>query len=192
MASTLSSQARYSIAWNGSNSPNGKVDIGTGVGAYSANMATSLETSDLRIIPETNTVIFGVYAYSSIVDTGSVDVATSLSNVESAIANFDVRLSNVLSNNTVHITETWRSGTEWYRKYSDGWIEQGGRIAAGLTGTQTVSLIVPYTTTDYAVLIGSDGTYYKQEHWEVKSQTTTSFSTAGWTPAIPQWYACGF
>lgn len=27
-----------------------------------------------------------------------------------------------------YITETWRSGSEWYRKWSDGLIEQGGVI----------------------------------------------------------------
>lgn len=30
------------------------------------------------------------------------------------------------SNNPVFIIETYRNGTEWYRKYSDGTIEQGG------------------------------------------------------------------
>lgn len=30
------------------------------------------------------------------------------------------------SNNPVFIVETYKNGTEWYRKYSDGTIEQGG------------------------------------------------------------------
>lgn len=32
------------------------------------------------------------------------------------------------SDNPVFVVETYRDGTEWYRKYSDGTIEQGGYI----------------------------------------------------------------
>lgn len=31
-------------------------------------------------------------------------------------------------NNPVYVVETYKSGTQWYRKYSDGTIEQGGYI----------------------------------------------------------------
>ena len=50
------------------------------------------------------------------------------------------------ASNPVFIVETCKNGTEWYRKYSDGTIEQGGwgneLIADGVF---THSFIIPYT-----------------------------------------------
>lgn len=51
-----------------------------------------------------------------------------------------------------YIVETWSSGTEWYRKWSDGWIEQGGWVN-GLSawGFQTVTLHKEMADTNYSV-----------------------------------------
>lgn len=44
----------------------------------------------------------------------------------------------------VYVYETWRRGTEWYRVWSDGWIEQGGH---GTSGVCTFNK--PFSNTDY-------------------------------------------
>lgn len=32
----------------------------------------------------------------------------------------------IMGTEKVGVIESWRDGYNWYRKYSDGWIEQGG------------------------------------------------------------------
>ena len=31
----------------------------------------------------------------------------------------------------IYVSEVWKGGTNWYRKWSDGWVEQGGYVKAG-------------------------------------------------------------
>ena len=48
------------------------------------------------------------------------------------------------------VVESYSNGTDWYRVWSDGWCEQGGRISGG---NQTVALLKEYTNTNYAINI---------------------------------------
>ena len=50
-----------------------------------------------------------------------------------------------------HIVETWSNGTSWYRVWSDGWCEQGGRAALNEISTTTISLFKVYKDTNYSV-----------------------------------------
>ena len=52
---------------------------------------------------------------------------------------------------TTIVVETYSNGTDWYRIWSDGWIEQGG-VGAITSGYGPVTLLVPFTTTNYNVL----------------------------------------
>lgn len=49
------------------------------------------------------------------------------------------------------VTATWRSGTNWYTKYSDGWIEQGGRFNMP-DCNYDLTFNTPFATTDYTFL----------------------------------------
>lgn len=115
-----------------------------------------------------------------------VNVFPSLSSFNNNSAAVDSNSLNLIKTGAVLI-ETWSNGKSWYRKWSDGWIEQGG-----LASDLTVTLNTEFATTDYTVLFGSDGTYYKQEHWELVSQTTVSFTAVGWLPTLPYWEAKGY
>ena len=42
------------------------------------------------------------------------------------------------------IIKEWREGTEWYRIYSDGYLEQGGLLNGSLT-IQSVNFLIPFT-----------------------------------------------
>lgn len=90
-------------------------------------------------------------------------------------------ISNKL-NSMKYVVETGQSedGLQWYRKWSDGWIEQGGIITSGTDATVTVQLIVPMTTTNYHVLFSeSDPTSNSNNSRNATlnrgSRTTTSF-----------------
>lgn len=84
------------------------------------------------------------------------------------------------------------SANSWYRKYSDGWIEQGGKT----TGSSGFTLTFPlaFSNTNYSFVCNTQGNStgygYKRSAW-ISSRTATTVhlgSDAG-DPAV--WYACG-
>ena len=50
-------------------------------------------------------------------------------------------------NSMKHIIEEYHSGTQWYKIWSDGWIEQGGYMPARIS--DTITFIKPFTNTEY-------------------------------------------
>ena len=48
--------------------------------------------------------------------------------------------------------------SSWYRKYSDGWIEQGKFINSSFSDGRPVSLATPFSSDDYTVAISQYGT----------------------------------
>ena len=50
-----------------------------------------------------------------------------------------------------YIVETYRNGTEWYRVWSDGWLEQGGRYRAPSTAIHTITFLKPFANTEYTL-----------------------------------------
>lgn len=107
----------------------------------------------------------------------------------------------------VYVDTTWRNGSNWYRKWSDGWIEQGGITAYSKLGIQKITLPTAFSSKNYvlnvnsiAVLSTSDaymaiGTgvgYSGTVGW---GQDTTWFTTLrykGDEPSNHMWYACGY
>ena len=103
------------------------------------------------------------------------------------------------------IIETKISGTNWYRRWSDGWIEQGGVVnmpISSAVGQKTVTLLKAYKNTNYVLtalpdLTNSDGA---DAHIELDvtyiNKTTTKFTLQGYlydysSTADMNWYACG-
>lgn len=96
-----------------------------------------------------------------------------------------------------YITQTWRSGNNWYRVYSDGWIEQGGYYTNSSNTTRTLTLNKSFTTTTYSITKNNHSAvnYNMQFRWcnfySLKTnQAVTVESTADFT--IVSWYACGY
>ena len=97
-----------------------------------------------------------------------------------------------------HVVSSYQAsdGTLWYRKYSDGWIEQGGNPkGVGIMGTMdtTITFPVPFTNTNYFIggvgfVIANVGASY------ILSATTTGFTTSSvmHQSGTPSWYACGY
>ena len=92
-----------------------------------------------------------------------------------------------------YVTETWSSGTSWYRKYSDGWIEQGGRITS--TTTSFFTFPKAFTNKNYTVSIAQNGGASKS----ISRAAVESFSQTGMSlycaeaAQIPVfWRACGY
>ena len=97
----------------------------------------------------------------------------------------------------VTLKSSWRSGNDWYRKYSDGWIEQGGEIWVSGVATHTIPLNTPFSHTVYTVVasqavLGSSGGEWVNGQ-SITERATTSFKVydvhSGGHTIL--WYACG-
>lgn len=59
---------------------------------------------------------------------------------------------NELSNKPkAYVTETWRSGSNWYHKWSDGLIEQGGVATVGINNFAPITFPHPFSDTHYSI-----------------------------------------
>lgn len=73
------------------------------------------------------------------------------------------------------ILASYTSGTSWYKKYSNGWVEQGGTFTS--LYNQAVTLIVPMKDTNYTILTSK--TNMGSAVVIVDTVTTTSFKVYG-------------
>ena len=71
------------------------------------------------------------------------------------------------------VIETYSNGTDWYRLYSDGWIEQGGQTAD--SSSVTVNLLKPMENNQYSVQLTCINKSQGDQNWVARDKTTTSF-----------------
>lgn len=92
------------------------------------------------------------------------------------------------------VTATWRSGASWYTKYSDGWVEQGGRF--NMPGASyDLTFNTPFTTTDYLFLaIKTDVTsgYHYDAVNGFTSKTVKGGHVYSYNRGLTDWMACGY
>lgn len=79
---------------------------------------------------------------------------------------------------SIYIISSGVNGKSWYKKYSNGWVEQGGE-ASGYGAT--ITLWQPMKNTSYTVLSGKIYSSYTGSSAvaNVCSKTTTSFTLYG-------------
>lgn len=84
----------------------------------------------------------------------------------------------------------------WYRKYSDGWLEQGGMLPVkeGLYFNETITLVKAMANSSYIVLLENGYPTKMNEMHGVWNKTTTSFQATNIRVSGDgqgNWYACG-
>lgn len=107
----------------------------------------------------------------------------------------------------VYVNETWHNGSNWYRKYSDGFIEQGGITAYSELGIKKISLPTAFSSENYSVNVNSlarltyssiymaVGTGESYSGVVDVSRGTTWFTINQYKENEPinhMWYACGY
>lgn len=79
----------------------------------------------------------------------------------------------------------------WWRQWSDGWIEQGGNAT---TGSGTITLSIPYNNSVYTVLVisisNSTGQSYSFAN-RIRTRSETSFTYYTNSSSSATWYAAG-
>lgn len=99
-----------------------------------------------------------------------------------------------------YVVDSYSNGTEWYRLYKSGWLEQGGEVYHNVKEIHTVNLLLPYRDTYYNVTktLGVDGIYTdtaSTQNVTVYNYTTTTFSTRSSNVTGLnrfRWKACGY
>lgn len=109
----------------------------------------------------------------------------------------DITITPVLSPYIIEITQT---GTEWYKIWSDGWVEQGGYFKN--LYDEVVTLPISMKTTDYTVLTSKCTDTYDSSSYIINAYTKTnkSFMVNGRgqggkgysSSATGHWYVCGW
>lgn len=165
--------------------------------SFNASKSNSIYGSSTTVQPESHDWIVCVVAFGTATNVGSVDVA----NVIRVVDQVQAEVATKLEDSTVHITETWKSddGTSWYRKYSNGFIEQGGSSVIDENSTKTVNLYTNFTTSNYCVLVtntSGGGTSDTEGYIFVKTKHTSYviYSASYLNPNTSSfnWYACGY
>lgn len=85
--------------------------------------------------------------------------ATETANALSAKANTDMNNLTTAGKNNIFsqavIVSKYNNGTNFYRVWSDGWIEQGGTIEVASTYSEA-NLLKPFSNTDYIVMMSTN------------------------------------
>lgn len=163
-----------------------------------AYLGVSPYRDNARVRPQSKSLLRYYKVGNTITNVENIDVGTILDSISDM-----VHASEFVETKRI-VTATWRSGKNWYTKYSDGWIEQGGDIT-GLSESnnhenQTKTLHTPFATTTYHVsMFGVNSNNNRSQscgilerkvnqfrwsssYWSGRDANVTSFS----------WYACGY
>ena len=130
----------------------------------------------------------------------TVAATASAANAAASEANTAAMLASKanadLSNCTKpYVTETYRNGTEWYRLWSDGWLEQGGALVSN-SSFVVYNFLKPFADTNYALLCAqnSGGLGEQSNGMVISKQSESTFGvlfTIGSTGLAYTWQAKG-
>lgn len=155
--------------------------------SFDASKSNAIYGRSSTVQPESHEWVMCVVAYGIATNVGSVDIQ----NVMSAVNALQAQVVEIPKPNA-YVTKTWHSETSWYRKWSDGWIEQGGYNAGGSDyGDSTVTLPTPFAETNYSVFVQcgeGNWDYYSR----VLSRTNSSYSIGTRFGKNFFWHACGY
>ena len=132
-------------------------------------------------------------AYTSAPTPASSDNSTKIATT--AWVNTKVNSATTSGLAECHVVVTkYKSGKNWYRIWSDGWIEQGGYTKVDSNG-QLLTFLKPFSDVNYTITAGGA----EQHYGNVAFYDRTATSAKCWTSddesfnaAGMNWYACGY
>lgn len=121
----------------------------------------------------------------------------TLDEIKLALATIQAQLGQLESRRYVKKTGKSSDGTSWYRKWSDGWIEQGGYVSKTGSGTLTTQFNHPYKEIPLVSVTNvstNEDARYAYSHTSISEVTITNFSKVYWEDQGGSfyWYACGY
>ena len=145
-------------------------------GSYSTILdATSLSGNHTVSFPDSSGTVALTDQLATVATSGSYNDLTDKPNIPESQAGY--------------ITQTWQNGNNWYRKWSDGWIEQGGR-----SGSKTIALNIAFSNTSYTAMgngvLNTNNNSY--DTFFIKSLSTTYIYASQANTSTNYWVAFGF
>ena len=166
---------------------------------FKASLSNSIYGSSDTVQPPSIIGLWCVKAYGTVTNVGSTDI----SNISTGLTQAETRISALENHGAgATVVESYRNGTEWYRVWSDGWVEQGGHVLAGTSSSViTVNFLKPFADTDYVMYEGvqstdsTTSTTYRGVGVRCENTTDvhskTGFKMLKHPYASKYWYACG-
>lgn len=123
---------------------------------------------------------------SYVVNSGSVEAD------DLALVPLNLSFNSLSDKPKAYVTETRASGTQGYRVWSDGFIEQWGKVtASGEDTNNTLTFQKPFKNANYN--IQTAGWRTTDRHTCVVSKTATSVTIRAWSNDNDNdWYAFGY
>ena len=160
---------------------------------FDASISNPIYGSSDTVQPPSIVGLWAVKAYGTVTNVGSTDVA----NISTGLTQAETRISALENHGAgATVVESYRNDTEWYRVWSDGWVEQGGSATyKGASGT-TITFSHPFSDTNFYMGIsdyegGSASVYYNHTYIRNKAATNCKIYTGCNESISIQWYACG-
>lgn len=144
--------------------------------SFDASKSNAIYGRSNTVQPESHEWMICVVVAGQATNLGSVDMADVLTTVAKVQADVSQVLADVdaIPRPNAYVTETWHSGTEWYRVWSDGWIEQGGH---GTGSACTFSK--PFSNKDYTFNVQPSNGYTSHPDWIAAYENRPSRTTTG-------------
>lgn len=160
--------------------------------SFNASRSNSIYGNSTTVQPPATQMYLYFYVGETVQNASLIDAGRIGEQVANCITRNDCK---------AYVTETYQNGTSWYRVWSDGWCEQGGRYNS--KGAVTVELLKAFANINYtasASLMGSNGAYIGRADATLSTLTPSSFKIdyktvtqegAG-TATGYFWQACGY
>lgn len=182
---------------DGGNGSDGE-PIQSAILTFNASKSNPVYGSSNTVQPTSIVGLWCVKAYGTVTNVGSTDVA----NLSTGLTQAETRISALENHGAgATVVESYRNGTEWYRVWSDGWLEQGGQVTKVTKGNITflkafknMPTVVTSVSKTYSGTLGSfivnqaistTSFSYKTAQWLSSGAFATGY-TSDFT-----WYACG-
>ena len=127
-----------------------------------------------------------VKAFGTVSNVGNQDIAE----ISSGLRIVESRIGRLENNSpSEYVIEYWRQGTEWYRIWSDGLVEQGG-----YSTEDNITFSLPFSDTNYTLTAAYNrgGTTTSGNFNYIKSWTETGFTQHRDSGQCTWWHACGY
>ena len=191
--------AQSGLGWTGS----GVFSAGTATGGapdlyggtyikelkFDASHSNSIYGNSTTVQPQTIKVLY----YIVVATTTKTDIQVDIDEI-AADLNGKVNTSDLQE--VQCIIETYSNGNSWYRVYSDGWCEQGGRLSVSTNQTVTINFLKPFVDTNYIAFknlgVQSSGTSNAQELSCFNFTTTTMQTQVNTDHGYSCWQAIGY
>ena len=184
-------------------STGGSSNDDTGTSGYHAKFDASVSNSIYGNSETVQTQSIKGFIYIIVGTYAKTDLQVNIDNIAGDYTHQGARIT--VLEDRVYLVEKWQSddGTSWYRKWSDGWIEQGGQHGA-VSNSNPVSVTFPTPFTNPPLFLsravkGVSSNGVSSSHADATSgyytRTATNFSFRQNTSTHVSesiWYACGY